>query len=1295
MARSNGGNGTNAPPQGLNILQWNCRAVTGKVPFLHSFLKERPQTDVLMLQSLNVGVKSLPHLPGFYYPPVVATEKGRVMVATYVSTRLTYSNSDSVLNANPAGGSRLFISSVALPMAGGLGDVGLVNVYYPDGITEGADVTWLKHLVTPQSQFKRWVVAGDFNVSHRSWDPVTAPDQGVILAQAIMDSNLNVLNDGSVTRIGYDRQRNSAIDLTLASPNLSLDATWETGDDNMQSDHLPILVTLGQVQPALAEVASSPKFDFDKADWDEFRNLLDRECEDSDPRDPDLDTYHENIRGMILKAARATIPIRTPRKATDIRRIATMWWSSECDEATAEKRRATRRFKRNLTVENRDLLHAATKRCKEVAEKAKQEHWERFCTEEIREPKDSGKLWKKLRVYRRRGRLPEKALLVNGRKTETAKEKADALAETFAKASQTEHLPPEMRDYRRSEEPKFEHGTSDNQAPYNTDFALGELRTAIGSLGSQAKATGHDPISYQMIRRFPESMTKVLLDFFQKCWDSGQIPSAWKEAVVVAIPKAGKPPQAPSSYRPIALTAHLGKVYERLVKNRLEYHLEKHGIIPRCQAGFRKGRRCMEHVARLTGDVKKAMTNKHSVLATFFDIKRAFDTVWHAKLLDKLSKIGVAGRLHRFIQTFLEGRKITVRVGDSLSDEHILDMGVPQGSVIAPTLFSIMLHDIEAKVGNPRISMSLYADDLAIWLRVPTQKGGPRLDGLILRYQAEFQKCIDDIQGYMEHNGFELSPEKTALMVFARNGVVRQTVSIRIRDVTIKPCKEAKFLGVTLHQSLSWRTHTQSLRAKAMRAVNAIKMLTGESWITPKSLVHLTSALVRSRLTYGCEAFVTLMDTEWAELERAERVALRLAVGAGQNARNELIYQEVGWLPLREECQRRCANFQTAMLATETTFGKELVDNATPESLIREKLRDRVPRVHTRVTPVTESTKELWRVSGVQPQEVAQAPKQVFPPWELAMPRFECRYAEGSSKKSDPRFATVLAREKIERQFSQHLKVYTDGSLLDSGEVGCAFVIPDLGITKEFKLNAGLSIFSAEMFAILMACEFINDMPNTPRGVVILSDSKSSLQALERGGSRNRSDVQANILHVAHQIITKGSDLALMWLPSHCGIRGNELADCAARSAIDTGTAAKLPLTLSEITSKVGKAARTIRDRRLRKLCKEKGWIYLEGNHSHVPTMPRRHIGILSRIRTLSWRCVWNGALCECGDSPSIHHVVKGCDRLPQTLRSVWELRDSHALGTADFLRPHPTLGVEPMRVLLNAIISSNLTKWF
>ena len=101
-------------------------------------------------------------------------------------------------------------------------------------------------------------------------------------------------------------------------------------------------------------------------------------------------------------------------------------------------------------------------------------------------------------------------------------------------------------------------------------LSLDELSKGIQNLANGHQATGTDPISYQMISRLTEPMKVVLLKFYNFCWERGEVPSAWKKAIVVPIPKDGKPRNLPTSYRPIALTPHLGKLYETLAKKWLD-----------------------------------------------------------------------------------------------------------------------------------------------------------------------------------------------------------------------------------------------------------------------------------------------------------------------------------------------------------------------------------------------------------------------------------------------------------------------------------------------------------------------------------------------------------------------------------------------------------------------------------------------------------------------------------------------------------------------------------------------------
>ena len=151
-------------------------------------------------------------------------------------------------------------------------------------------------------------------------------------------------------------------------------------------------------------------------------------------------------------------------------------------------------------------------------------------------------------------------------------------------------------------------------------------------------------------------------------------------------------------------------------------------MFPACQAGFRRGRGVTDHLVKLGEHVGRAMGRRKVLLSCFFDISRAYDQVWHAQLLQKFKKIGLSGKIFNYIKTFLTGRSMQVRWKGAMSATKQRDMGVPQGSVIAPLLFNIMVRDVESCVQG-KVVLTMYADDLAIWLDTHVRDLTKRITG--------------------------------------------------------------------------------------------------------------------------------------------------------------------------------------------------------------------------------------------------------------------------------------------------------------------------------------------------------------------------------------------------------------------------------------------------------------------------------------------------------------------------------------------------------------------------------------
>ena len=162
-------------------------------------------------------------------------------------------------------------------------------------------------------------------------------------------------------------------------------------------------------------------------------------------------------------------------------------------------------------------------------------------------------------------------------------------------------------------------------------------------------------------------------------WESGCFPPSWREAVVIPIPKPGKDHLDPGNFRPIALTSCLCKTMERMINARLMWSLKLKGLLSENHCGFRKNHGTLDHLDRFETFIRNAFVKKRTCLNHF---------------LADLWDLGFRGHLPRFIQSFLSKRSFRVRVGSTLSELHEQEVGVPQGRILSPTLFSIKINDI-------------------------------------------------------------------------------------------------------------------------------------------------------------------------------------------------------------------------------------------------------------------------------------------------------------------------------------------------------------------------------------------------------------------------------------------------------------------------------------------------------------------------------------------------------------------------------------------------------------------------
>ena len=314
---------------------------------------------------------------------------------------------------------------------------------------------------------------------------------------------------------------------------------------------------------------------------------------------------------------------------------------------------------------------------------------------------------------------------------------------------------------------------------------------------------------YQLLKYLPSSSLSILLEIYNSIWTTGNIPKSWKEATVIPIPKPDKDHADPSNYRPIALTSCVCKTIERMINDRLTWFLESNNIITNFQSGLSTGhqRSSNDHLVRLETFIREAFIKKEHLDSVFFDLEKAYDTTWKYGIMKDVHDIGLKGRLPLFLQNFLTYREFKVKVGSTLSELHNQGQGVPQGSILSVTLFSLKINNI-VKTLNPGVDCSLYFDDFDL-LSIKNMH----------TIERQLQQNLNNIQDWAIRNGFKFSKSKTVCMHFCQLRKVHDDPVLTLDGQPISMVEETKFLGVIFDKKLTFIPNIKKLKNKMSKSI--------------------------------------------------------------------------------------------------------------------------------------------------------------------------------------------------------------------------------------------------------------------------------------------------------------------------------------------------------------------------------------------------------------------------------------------------------------------------------------------
>ena len=375
-----------------------------------------------------------------------------------------------------------------------------------------------------------------------------------------------------------------------------------------------------------------------------------------------------------------------------------------------------------------------------------------------------------------------------------------------------------------------------------------EVLTLINGLKPKL-SSGHDVISSTLLNDIGVVIAPTLSVIINQSLCTGVYPDKLKIAKVIPLFKKGDESLI-ENYRPISLLSSISKVFERIVFNQLYKYLDDNNLLFDSQYGFRKHHSTELAAVELIDRIYETIDQGDIPISIFLDLSKAFDTLDHSILLNKLEYYGVKGNASRWFSSYLTGRYQCVDMEGVRSEISYIKTGVPQGSILGTLLFILYVNDMHTI--SEKFTFITYADDNTCPLVSLSFDQEHTIDSISRGIDNEMKQVTD----WLAVNKLSLNVSKTKYMLFHFSQRTLRDCDIpkiRINEIGIERVDECDFLGLTINENMTWNSHIRKISNKISRVVGIMNRL---KHVLPQSALKLMyDSLINSHLQFCTTAW--------------------------------------------------------------------------------------------------------------------------------------------------------------------------------------------------------------------------------------------------------------------------------------------------------------------------------------------------------------------------------------------------------------------------------------------------------